>query len=142
MSLGGDKGKFGDWTAATYGTGAAKVCYAFTPAQHSKPALHSRGDVLLTVSERAGVRDEVTVSAGYTYPKAAKVTLKAGSGVVAFYTQGATAFTDNGAGAVAAFRNGASAETVSTGPHGKPVTDDFSLKGFSGAYHQIVSACP
>jgi hypothetical protein len=142
VALGPNGGKFGDWTAATYGSGSAKACYAFTDAATSKPALKKRGEVMLTVTERPGVHDEVTLGGGYIYPKDAKVKLTVGTTAIDFYTQGETAFTTSGADAVAAFKNGASAEAVSTGPHGHDITDDFSLSGFSGAYSAIASACP
>jgi hypothetical protein len=142
VALGDNGGKFGDWTAATYGSGADKACYAFTAAKHSDPSWKTRGDVLLTVTQRRGAHDEVTLGAGYTYPANAKVTLKIDSKSVDFYTQGDTAFTASGAATVAAFKNGSGAEAKSTGPHGHPVTDDFSLSGFSGAYSAITSACP
>jgi invasion protein IalB len=142
VALGSNNGAFGDWTAATYGSGAAKICYAFTVAQTSKPEIKKRGQVMLTVTERVGTRDEVTLSAGYTYPPSAQVTLTIGTTPISFYTQGGTAFTTSGAQAISAFRGGAAAEAVSTGPHGHPVTDDFSLKGFSGAYSAIAAACP
>jgi Invasion associated locus B (IalB) protein len=141
VALGGNGGKFGDWTAATYGSGAGEVCYAFVPAGKSKPAMHKRGLVLLTVTERAGAHDEVTVAAGFKYPANASVSLSVGTQKFDFYTQGATAFTTSGAAAVTAFKTGAGAEAVSTGPHGHKVTDDFSLVGFSGAYAAIKGAC-
>ncbi|HQT46801.1 MAG: hypothetical protein B7X08_05200 [Acidocella sp. 20-63-7] len=142
VALGSNNGAFGDWTAATYGSGAAKICYAFTKAQSSKPDIAKRGQVLLTVTERAGARDEVTLGAGYAYLPKAQVTLTIGTTPINFYTQGDTAFTTSSAQAISAFKGGASAEAVSTGPHGHPVTDDFSLKGFSDAYSAIVAACP
>jgi Invasion associated locus B (IalB) protein len=141
-ALGPNGGKFGDWTAATYGSGADKACYAFTNAQHSDPAIGKRGAVMLTVTERQGAHDEVTLTSGYAYPKDAKVSISVNNHAIDFYTQGNTAFTSDGHGAVEAFRNGAAAEAKGTGPHGHPVTDDFSLNGFSGAYSAISSACP
>ena len=141
-ALGPNGGKFGNWTAATYGHGADKVCYAFTTATHSDPAIAKRGAVMLTVTERHGMRDEVTLTAGYTYPKNAKVTVSVNGQPIDFYTQGDTAFTTNGSGAIAAFRNGATAEAKGTTPHGPMVTDDFSLAGFSDAYKAISAACP
>lgn len=140
--LGGNNGKFGDWTAASYGSGGEKACYAFVAASHSSPAIAGRGDVLLTVTERAGARDEVTLGAGYTYPKNASVELTVGTKKIAFYTNADTAFTDAGAAAIAAFKSGDTAQAVATGPHGHDVTDDFSLAGFSGAYAAIAAACP
>jgi hypothetical protein len=142
VGLGANGGKFGDWTAASYGSGADKACYAFVAASHSDPVLNKRGDVMLTVTQRHGARDEVTLSAGYTYPPKAVVTLIVGSSTIDFYTQGGTAFTVSGKNAVAAFKNGATAETKSSAPGGKTVTDDFSLSGFSGAYSAITTACP
>jgi len=142
VALGPNHGKFGDWTAATYGKGAAKTCYAFTTATHSDPALAGRGPVMLTVSERAGAHDEVTLSAGYTYPPKAEVKLTVGDAKIDFYTSGANAFTTDGAAALAAFKNGSTAEAKSSAPHDHKVKDEFSLSGFSGAYGAIASACP
>jgi hypothetical protein len=141
-ALGPNNGKFGNWTAATYGEGADKACYAFTSATHSDPAIAKRGAVMLTVTERHGVHDEVTLTAGYTYPKNAKVTVSVNNQPIDFYTQGDTAFTANGHGAVDAFRHGDGAEAQGTTPRGHMVTDDFSLGGFSDAYNAITSACP
>jgi hypothetical protein len=141
-ALGPNGGKFGNWTAATYGHGADKACYAFTNATHSDPAIAKRGAVMLTVTERHGMHDEVTLTAGYTYPKDAKVTVSVNGQPIDFYTQGDTAFTTDGHGAIEAFRNGANAEAKGTTPHGHVVTDDFSLGGFSDAYKAISTACP
>ena len=142
VPLGNNGGKFGDWTAATYGSGAAKACYAFTTAQSSAPKLGGRGPAMLTVTERKAGRDEVTLSAGYTYPGKATVTLDAGGGPMDFYTKGGTAFTTGGAAAVKAFQAGATATAKSSKPGGGTVTDSFSLAGFSGAYAAIAAACP
>ncbi|HTQ71490.1 MAG TPA: invasion associated locus B family protein [Acidocella sp.] len=141
-ALGPNGGKFGTWTAATIGSGDAKICYAFTTPQLSKPNWKSRGKVMLTVTNRAGSHDEVTITAGYDYPKDAKVSLAVGSTSVDFYTQKNIAFTSSGADAVAALKVGNSAASTGPGPHGHPVVDQFSLSGFSGAYKAISSACP
>jgi invasion protein IalB len=141
-ALGPNNGKFGDWTAATYGSGSAKACYAFTTATKSSPSIAKRGSVMLTVTQRKGLHDEVTIGAGYTYPKDAKVTLAIGTTTINFYTHADTAFTSSGSQAITAFKNGDTAEAKSTGPKGHDVTDDFSLTGFSGAYGAITTACP
>jgi hypothetical protein len=135
-------GVFGDWTAATYGAGAKKACYAFTTAQASAPALPARGAVMLTVTQRKTGHDEVTLSAGYTYPAKPQVTLAVGGSNIEFYTQGQTAFTTSGAAAIVAFQQGSSASAKSSGPGGVTVTDNFSLAGFSDAYNAITAACP
>jgi hypothetical protein len=135
-------GTYGDWTAAMYGSGTKKACYAFTIAQSSAPALPNRGQVMLTVTERKTSHDEVTVSAGFTYPAKPTVTVTANGADINFYTSGQTAFTTSGADAVAAFEQGSSATAKSTGPNGATVVDNFSLAGFSDAYGAITRACP
>ena len=135
-------GTFGDWTAASYGAGADQACYAFTTAKSSSLALPKRGAVLLTVTQRKGAADEVTIAAGYTYPKSASVTLTLGPDVIEFYTAGETAFTTGGAKAIAGFQAQSAAVAKSTGPKSSTITDNFSLAGFSGAYAAIRKACP
>jgi len=125
-----------------YSTGAKKACYAFTTAQSSAPALPNRGQVMLTVTERKSGHDEVTLSAGFTYPAKPTVTVTANSANINFYTAGQTAFTSSGADAVAAFEQGSSATAKSSGPGGGMVVDNFSLAGFSDAYGAITRACP
>jgi hypothetical protein len=135
-------GNFGDWTAASYGKGANKACYAFTTAQSSDPSLPKRGAVMLVVTERKTGHDEVTLSAGYTYPAKPTVSVTANGTNIDFYTAGQTAFTSSGADAVAAFEKGATATAKSSAPGGVTVTDNFSLAGFSDAYGAITTACP
>jgi hypothetical protein len=141
-TLGPDGGKFGAWTAAVAGTGSAKVCYAFTTPVSSKPAWKSRARVLLTVTERADARDEVTLTPGYTYPKKVTVSLTIGKVDFPFLVDSGTAFATDNASILAAFRKADAAASTSTGPHGKPVADKYSLTGFSAAYKAIVKACP
>ena len=141
-ALGPNGGKFGDWTGATYGTGDAKICYAFTTPQSSTPAIASRGKVMLTVTDRKSSPHEVSLTAGYNYPKDAKVSLAVGSKSFDFFTQDNVAFTSSGADAVAAFEAGNTATATGPGPHGHPVVDTYSLSGFSDAYKAISAACP
>ena len=140
VALGPNGGQYGQWTAATYGQGHDKVCYAFTMPQSSTPAMQDRGKVMLTVSQRQSSSNEVSVTSGYDYPRDAKVKLTVGSSVFSFYTQRNVAFAADGAGAVTAFKIGNAAQVTSSGPHGD-ITDQFSLAGFSAAYDAIVKAC-
>jgi hypothetical protein len=60
-----------------------------------------------------------------------------------FYTSQRNAFARDGKAVVAAFEKGSRAIARSPGPNGgQPVTDTFSLKGFSAAYQAIAKACP
>jgi Invasion associated locus B (IalB) protein len=135
-------GTFAAWTAATYVQGGHTVCYAFTRPTSSVPMLSGRGEVLLSVTERPGVRDEAALSAGFAYAKGASVTVDVGGTHLPFYTAGDAAFARDGAEAVRAFKIGYTAMAHSPGPGGHPVADSFSLSGFSDAYAAIVKACP
>ena len=133
-------GEFGDWVAATHQEGGQTVCYAFTRAQTSAPALSGRGPVILTVTERVSGRDSVAIEAGLTYAANAAVTVQVDRTALEFYTAGRNAFARDGKAAVAAFDKAARA--IARSPAPKEVADTFSLKGFGDAYKAIVKACP
>lgn len=131
---------FEDWTAATNAESGQTVCYAFTRAKLSTPALNGRGPVVLTVTERPSGRDAVAIEAGFAYAPNATVTVQVDQTGLDFYTSGRDAFARDGKAVVAAFEKGARA--IVRNPAPKEVTDTFSLKGFADAYKAIVKACP
>ncbi len=136
-------GKFDDWIAATHEEQGQPTCYAFVVAKNSVPALPGRGEVVLTVTERPTGRDWVAISAGYSFPKDAAVTMQVGTTGLDFYTAQANAFARDGKAAVAAFQKGEEALARSPGPRDRQlVVDTFSLHGFSAAYAAINKACP
>lgn len=135
-------GKFDDWTAATHQEAGQPVCYAFTRAIASAPALRGRGDVVLTVTERTGGRDAVALSAGFAYAQNASVQVVADPTDMEFYTAQRSAFARDGRAAVGAFQKGRQVVARSPGPKNAVVTDTFSLRGFSAAYAAIQKACP
>lgn len=133
-------GKFEDWTSATHTESGQTVCYAFTRAQGSVPALAGRGAVVLTVTERPSGRDTVAMEAGFAYAPNATVTVQVDQAGLEFYTAGRNAFARDGKAAVAAFGKGSRA--IARSPAPKEATDTFSLKGFGAAYAAIIKACP
>jgi hypothetical protein len=136
-------GGFEDWVAATHQENGQTVCYAFTYAKHSAPAVAGRDPVILTVTQRPGGRDAVAISAGFDYGKSAVVNMQVETTGLDFYTAQRNAFARDGKAAVAAFGKGTQALARSPGPHdGQTVVDTFSLLGFSSAYAAINKACP
>lgn len=133
-------GKFDDWTVATHQEQGATVCYAFTRAQSSSPAVSGRDPVILTVTERAALRDTVAIDAGLAYATNASVTVQVDQTGLAFFTSGRNAFARDGKAARIAFEKGSRA--IARTPGAKEMTDTFSLKGFGAAYAAIVKACP
>lgn len=135
-------GKFVDWQAATHQESGQLVCYAFTRASASAPAVPGRGDVVLTVTQRASGRDAVAISAGFAYPAGAEVEMQVDKAELAFYTAGRSAFAREGKAAIDAFQRGTTAVARSPGPRNARVQDTFSLRGFTAAYEAINKACP
>jgi hypothetical protein len=135
-------GTFDDWTAATHTEAGQTVCYAFTRAQSSTPALSGRSAVILTVTQRVSGRDSVALEAGFTYAPDVAVTVQADKATLDFYTSQRAAFARKGHDAVAALQAAGKAVAHSPAPHDATVTDTFSLKGFSAAYAAISKACP
>jgi len=134
-------GHFDDWTAATNKEAGQTVCYAFTRAASSAPTLPGRGDVVLTVTERAGGRDAVAISAGFAYAANAAVTAVADPATLSFYTAQRSAFARDGHAAVLAFQKAKQLVAHSPAKAGT-VADSFSLRGFNAAYAAIQKACP
>jgi hypothetical protein len=136
-------GKFDDWIAATHDESGQTVCYAFVPAKNSVPTLPNRGQIILTVTQRPAGRDAVAITAGYTYPKGAAVTMQVGTTGFDFYTSGSDAFARDGHAVVAAFQKRDQALTRAPGlREGQVIADTYSLRGFSAAYAAITKACP
>jgi hypothetical protein len=135
-------GKFDDWQAATHQEGGQAVCYAFTRATNSSPALPGRGEVVLTVAQRPTGRDAVAISAGFPFAANADVTVSVEQTNLDFYTAQRSAFARDGHAVTAAFLKGRQAIAHAPGPRNTPVTDSFSLRGFDQAYAAINKACP
>ena len=135
-------GRFEDWTAAVHDESGQTVCYAFTYATNSNPALPGRPKAVLTVTERPNGRDSVAISAGFSYGQGAEVSVQVEQAALGFYTSGRSAFARDGAAAVSAFTRGRQAVARSPGPRGTQIVDSFSLRGFSQAYQAINKACP
>ncbi len=135
-------GKFDDWQAVTHVEGGQTVCYTFARVLGSVPAVPGRGDVLLTVTQRPGSRDAVSLTAGFAYAASASVAVQIDAVTQEFYTDKRAAFSREGAAAVAAMQKGNKVVAKSPGPKNATVTDTFSLRGFSQAYAAISKACP
>lgn len=135
-------GKYEDWIAATHSEAGQLVCYAFTRAANSVPAVPGRSDVVMTVTQRPTGRDAVAISAGFAYPANAEVSVQIEQTAVNFYTSQRSAFAREGSAVVATFQRGRQAVARSPGPRNVPVVDTFSLRGFAAAYAATVKACP
>lgn len=136
-------GTYEDWTAAINREAGETVCYAFTRAKSSHPAISGRGDVVLTVTERPGFRDAVALSAGFAFAQNAAVKVVIDTRPpLDFYTSQRSAFSRDGHATVDAFLKSIQVVATSPGPRDEQVVDKFSLRGFNAAYAAILKACP
>ncbi len=136
-------GRFGDWRAASRTEAGQLVCYAYTQASKSTPAVEGRASVTLTVTQRPlGPRDAVSLSPGFAYAANASLQASVDAVAVDFYPDGRYAFARDGKVAVQAFLKGNAVHTRSPNAKSGTVTDSFSLKGFAAAYAAISKACP
>ena len=135
--------RFGDWRAATHQEAGQLVCYAYTQATKSTPALPGRGAVTLTVTQRpAGPRDAVAVTPGFAYLANAAVVVTVDGAAQDFYAAQRSAFARDGKAAVATFLKGNIVLVRSPNAKSGVISDSFSLKGFAAAYAAINKACP
>ena len=135
-------GTFEDWTAATDKEAGQTICYAFTRARESKPALAGRGDVVLTVTQRPSGRDAVAISAGFAFAADAIAKLAVESESFELYTAQRSAFARDGHAVVRVMLRGKQAIMHAPGPKDAEIADTFSLRGFKRAYEAIVKRCP
>ena len=135
-------GSFDDWQAATYVEGGQTVCYAFTKARQSTPAIKGRGEAVLTVTHRPGLRDSVAFTAGFDYVTGAEAEVAIDAAKIAFYTAKRSAFARDGHAVVVALGKAQKVSITSPHPQKTKVVDTFSPKGFGKAYESIGKACP
>ena len=134
-------GDFADWHAASHKEGDTPVCYIFTRAEAPVARVPGRGDVVLSVTRRAGDHDTVALSAGFVLTGHEDAVLQAGATRLLFYIAGRSAFSRDSAAAVTAFSHEVSVSAKVHGPKGADVADRFGLKGFSAAYAAMLKAC-
>jgi hypothetical protein len=136
-------GRFADGKAATHLEAGQTVCYAFTTALSSTPALPGRSPATLTITQRPqATRDQVAISAGFASAPGAAVAVQAETTALEFYTAQRSAFARDGKAAATAFLKARQVLARSPSPKGGTITDQFSLKGFNKAYDAINKACP
>src|SRR5581483_3113505 len=67
-------GKYDNWAAYTYGTGADRICYVLSEPVAESPKGAKRGDVYFMVTHRPGrnIHNEISMRAGYAFSATSK----------------------------------------------------------------------
>lgn len=146
-------GKFRDWSAYSYGSGANRICYVMSEPKEMQPRGATRGDTFLMVTHRPGqnVRNEVSVRIGYPFSDRSRPFAQIGSDKFQMFSgvsEGGenrywawledTSDEDRMAGAM---RRGNSMIVKGTSQRGTLTTDRYSLSGISAALNKINDTC-
>lgn len=139
-------GIFKDWSANLLIEGKAKICYLHGAPGKSAGKYTKRGDTYLQVTHRTKpkTRNEVSVTAGYSYKKGSQTTVTIDGKKFVLFTQGDTAWAGDenpDALLVAAMRAGRVMVVRGTSSRGTATTDSYSLAGFTAAHKAISKAC-
>jgi hypothetical protein len=140
-------GRFDDWGAFVVEDGSNKHCFARTVPTKSEGNYRERGEIALTVSHRPGdgVRNEVSVLAGYDYQDQSRVELAVAGKKFFLFVDGDAAWAETPKAEVAlveALERGSTLVVKGTSRRGTRTTDTYSLKGSSAALRSIAEACP
>ena len=139
-------GTFKNWSAHLLVEDKAKICYLHTVPYKSEGKYTKRGDTYVQVTHRTSskTRNEVSVTAGYTYNKDNPPTLAIDGKIYLLFTQGDTAWADEknpDDRVVAAMRAGRDMIVGGTSSRGTVTVDSYSLSGFTAAHNAINKAC-
>lgn len=129
-----------------------KVCWIVTEPKSTtarragKVVQVRRGDIYLMVSVRPGqgVKNEVSMVAGYPFKPGSEVTADIGGTNFAMFTKGENAWLDDPAAddrMVLAMKRGITAKLTGVSSRGTQTEDTFSLRGFTAAIELAQDLC-
>jgi invasion protein IalB len=137
---------FKDWSVHVAGKKKKKICYLHGEPKKSTGKYKRRGPTYLQVTQRVadGARNEVSITAGYSYKKGSAVTVKFDDKNFSMFTDGSTAWSRDARGDAAlvkAMRAGKSMIVTGVSGRGTATKDRYSLAGFTAAHKAINKSC-
>ncbi len=139
-------GAFGSWSAHALVEASGKTCYMYGEPGSSKGKYKRRDETYIQITHRPaeGARNQVSVTAGYTYRRDSEVDVDIDGRAFALFTDRDTAWARerrDDAALVAAMKAGRAMIVRGTSARGTLTTDTYSLKGFTAAHTAIGKAC-
>lgn len=134
---------FKDWSVHIAGQKKKRICYIHGKPRKSAGKYKVRGPTYMQVTHRMAnlARNEVSITAGYTFKKDSAVSVTIDKKTFSMYTAGATAWSQDDAALVAAMRAGKSMNVIGMSKRGTETKDRYSLSGFTAAHKAINRAC-
>ena len=138
--------EFNDWSAHQTGSARNKICYIHGEPKKSTGKYRKRGATYLQVAHRKKerIKNEVSVTAGYTYKKNSGVEIEIKGKRFSLYTNTGTAWVSEAskeAELVAAMMAGKIMIITGISSRGTRTKDRYSLSGFTAAYNKISKSC-
>lgn len=138
--------EFNDWSAHQTGSVKNKICYMHGEPKKSTGKYRKRGATYLQVAHRKKerIKNEVSVTAGYTYKKNSGVEIEIKGKRFSLYTNTGTAWVSEAskeAELVAAMMAGKIMIITGISSRGTRTKDRYSLSGFTAAYNKISKSC-
>lgn len=139
-------GTFGPWSAHALVEASGKTCYMYGEPDSSRGKYKRRDETYIQITHRLaeGARNQVSVTAGYTYRRGSEVEIDIDGRTFALFTDADTAWTRerrDDAALVAAMKAGRAMIVRGTSARGTLTTDTYSLNGFTAAHTAIGKAC-
>ena len=139
-------GKFKDWESFKLLEKEQKICFAQSIPVLKAPKQFERDPSRLFVTFRPNedVKNEVSVTAGYTFQKKSSVTAKSGKKIFDFFSQGRFAWIrddEEEKKFIQAMKKASRVMITGKTELGKKTTDHYSLMGFTKAYNTAKKNC-
>ena len=139
-------GKFKDWESFKLLENEKKICFAQSVPVLKAPKSFERDPSRLFVTFRPSenIKDEVSVTSGYTFQKKMPVRAKSGKKVFDFFSQGEFAWISEDEEEkkfIKAMKKASRVMITGKTELGKKTTDHYSLMGFTKAYNAAKKNC-
>ena len=139
-------GKFKDWETFTVTENNNKICFAQSVPILRAPKKFERNPSRLFVSFRPieDIKDEVSITSGYTFQKEKIVKAKSGKKTFDFFAQENFAWildTEEEQKFIQAMKKASRVMIIGRTDKGKQTIDHYSLMGFSKAYNTAKKNC-
>ncbi len=135
-----------DWSIFEHEGSDGKLCFAVSQPTDYEPKGMQRDDVYFYVSTwpKDGVKEEISVKAGYTYAQNSTTTITIGSDVYELFNNGDKAFVESPSQErrlVTAMRRGARMTVKGRSSDGTETVDVYSLSGITAALRVVDRVC-
>ena len=139
-------GKFKDWETFTVTENNNKICFAQSIPILRAPKKFERNPSRLFISFRSteDIKDEVSVTSGYTFQKEKLVKAKTGKKTYDFFVEGNFAWildAEEEQRFIKAMKKASRVMIIGRTDKGKQTVDHYSLMGFSKAYNTAKKNC-